>query len=66
MASGNVVHVRWNSCHPIPVAFQSHWSVRDLKEEFARSQGVNPEGIRIIFQGQTLADDISIQVFTDG
>ncbi|XP_065838439.1 E3 ubiquitin-protein ligase parkin-like [Oscarella lobularis] len=53
--------VRFDSHRGTPVDVDPSLSVRGLKEQIARSRGLQPSDIRIIFSGRELKDDMTIR-----
>ncbi|KXJ11382.1 E3 ubiquitin-protein ligase parkin [Exaiptasia diaphana] len=61
MAQRFHIFVRYNSSTNIPVQVDLTWTISRLKQEIARQQKVDPSGIRIIFAGRELKDDVVLK-----
>ena len=44
------------------VQFKPSWNISRLKREIARKKSVNPSAIKIIFAGQELPDNMTLEV----
>ena len=62
MAQRFHIFVRFNSSTNIPVQVDVSWNIRQFKQEIAKQQNVDPSGIRIIFAGRELKDDVTLGV----
>ncbi|KAK3748802.1 hypothetical protein QZH41_016024, partial [Actinostola sp. cb2023] len=60
MAQRFHIFVRFNSSTNIPVQVDVSWNIRQFKQEIAKQQNVDPSGIRIIFAGRELKDDVTL------